>query len=66
MLVLIKIAYCNIHTTNTEKVRGPKKFFPRACSWTTLVYEIRPIWRERKKQNFQKQLVRQNAENSIT
>jgi len=23
MLVLIKIAYCNIHTINTEKPRGP-------------------------------------------
>jgi len=32
MLVLIKIAYCNIHTTinSTENACGPKKFYPRA------------------------------------
>jgi len=31
MLVLIKVAYHNIHTTiNTEKARRPQKFCPRA------------------------------------
>jgi len=33
MLVLTKIAYCNIYTTNnTEKAYRPYKFYPWACS----------------------------------
>ena len=46
MLVLMKIAYCNIHTINTAKAPGPQKFCswaicgPRAFIWTTLMWRF--------------------------
>jgi len=44
MLVIVKITYCNIHTTLNQywKARGSQNFGPRAtcgprtCSWTAL------------------------------